>query len=75
MTHHADSPPVSTGARMSPADRAGWLGWCLYLLDDKQEFCHNFVGLAHFYVEANSGVLAGPPTRCPDERRLVCLTY
>jgi len=41
------------------AQGGAFAGWCLYLLNGKQEFCHNFVGLAHFYVEANSAVLAG----------------
>jgi hypothetical protein len=51
------------------AQGGAFAGWCLYLLDGKPKFCHNFAGLTRFYVEANSGVPAGRQHADPLSRR------
>jgi arylsulfatase len=51
--------PDGGGAGVIVAQGGAFGGWVVYALDGKLKYCHNFVGLQRFTVEAESGIPGG----------------
>ena len=51
--------PDGGGTGVIVAQGGAFGGWVLYALDGKVKYCHNFVGLHRFTVEAESGIPSG----------------